>query len=143
MLIRDCSGGIVFCANQVLLIQNEKEEWSFPKGVIREDHEDDDIAIWRVKDESGVEARIIGLAGKTSYEFYSVTRKRPVANRIKWYIMVCDTPDASPNLQQGFLDAKFLPIEEAIQTVTYSQDRSLLTLAYQKYKELNEDFDEF
>jgi len=46
--------------------------------------------------------------------------------------MVCDTPDASPNLQQGFLDAKFLPIEEAIQTVTYSQDRSLLTFSLSK-----------
>ena len=37
MLIRDCAGGIVFFENQVLLIQNEKSEWSFPKGVIRDD----------------------------------------------------------------------------------------------------------
>lgn len=133
----------MFCADQVLLIQNDKRDWSFPKGVIREDHGEDDIAIWRVKDESDVEARIIGLAGKTSYEFYSATRKSPVANRIKWYIMVCDQPIAKPNLEQGFLNAKFLPIDEAINTVTYSQDKSLLALAYQKYKELNEDFDEF
>lgn len=76
MLIRDCSGGIVFYKDQVLLIQNEKGEWSFPKGIIRGDNEADDIAIWRVKDESDVDARIIGLAGKTSYEFYSITRKK-------------------------------------------------------------------
>ncbi|HHT24088.1 MAG TPA: NUDIX domain-containing protein [Clostridiaceae bacterium] len=143
MLIRNCSGGIVFCKDQVLLIQNEKEEWSFPKGVIRGDNESDDIAIWRVKDESNVDARIIGLAGRTSYEFYSITRKKPVANRIKWYIMVCDDLKASPNTEQGFLAAKFLPIDEALKTITYSQDRSLLILANQKYKELNEGFDEF
>ena len=58
MLIRDCSGGIVFCKDRVLLIQNEKKEWSFPKGVIRGDNEAM-ILQSGVKDESGVDARII------------------------------------------------------------------------------------
>ena len=141
MLIRNCSGGLVFYGDQILIIQNEKEEWSFPKGVVRDN--DDDTALWRVKDESGVDARIIGMAGKTSYEFYSISRKRPVANRIKWYIMVCDEPVAQANHEQGFLDARFMRIDEAFNKVTYSQDKSLLTLAYQKYKELNEDFNDF
>lgn len=142
MLIRDCAGGIVFCADQVLLIQNEKSEWGFPKGVIRDNEAADDVAIWRVKDESDVDARIIALAGKTSYEFFSLTRKRPVANRIKWYLMICDQPIAKPNTEQGFQAASFLPIEEAMNKVTYSQDRSLLMLANQKYRELNEDLNE-
>lgn len=142
MLIRDCAGGIVFCANQVLLIQNEKSEWGFPKGVIRDGDTPDDVAIWRVKDESDIDARIIALAGKTSYEFFSITRRRPVANRIKWYLMVCDEPIAKANTEQGFLAAKFLPIEEAIKQVTYSQDRSLLMLASQKYRELSEDLND-
>ncbi len=137
MLIRDCAGGIVFCEEKVLLIENDKGEWSFPKGVIR-DEEADKTAVWRVKDETGIDARIISLAGKTSYEFYSLSRKMPVSNRIKWYLMVCDTETPVPNTEQGVLDANFFPIEEAIERVTYSQDKSLLMLAIQQYKEMNE-----
>ncbi|HHT62421.1 MAG TPA: NUDIX hydrolase, partial [Clostridia bacterium] len=35
MLFRQCAGGIVFFNDKVLLLQNEKNEWVFPKGVIR------------------------------------------------------------------------------------------------------------
>lgn len=138
MLIRNCAGGIVFYENQVLLIQNDKEEWSFPKGVIRYDDSDDEVAVWRVKEEAGVNSRIIALAGRTSYEFYSLSRKKPVANRIIWYLMVADSAEAEPNLEEGVFKARFFPIEEAVERVTYSQDKSLLSLAIQKYKELNE-----
>lgn len=138
MLIRDCAGGIVFNQNCVLLIQNEKGEWSFPKGAIRED-EVDEVAVSRVKEETGIEARIIALAGKTSYEFYSLSRKRPVGNRIKWFLMVSDMDRPIPNLEEGIIDAKFFSLEEAFEKVTYSQDKSLLTLAVQKYQEIADE----
>ncbi|NLZ71504.1 MAG: NUDIX domain-containing protein [Clostridiaceae bacterium] len=141
MLIRDCAGGIVFFENQVLLIQNEKSEWSFPKGVIRDDDPDDEVATWRVKDEADVEARIVALAGRTSYEFYSLSRKKPVANRIIWYLMVSDSDHVIANKTQGIVEAKFFPINEALEKVTYSQDKSLLTLAIQKLKEINEEIE--
>ena len=37
----------------------------------------------------------------------------------------------------GFTDGDFFPIEQAMETITYSQDRSLVSVAYQKYKELD------
>lgn len=138
MLFRNCAGGIVFCGNKVLIIKNDKGEWGFPKGVIRDNDESEEVAVWRVKDETNVEARIISLAGRTSYEFYSLSRKKPVANRIKWYLMVSDTTDTEVNLSQDFQEAIFLPIEEAMNKITYTQDKSLLTLAQQKYNEINE-----
>ncbi len=138
MLLRNCAGGIVFCKNDVLLLKNEKGEWSFPKGVIREDDDPEEIAVWRVKDETDVNARIIAHAGRTSYEFYSLSRKKPVANRIRWYLMISDSRETNVNTEQGFQEAAFFPFAEALNKVTYSQDKSLLTLANQIYKELNE-----
>ena len=136
MLVRNCSGGIVFTGDKVLLLQNEKHEWIFPKGVIRTGDFPDDVATRRVLLEAGVKARIISSAGRTNYEFYSISRQRPVCNKIVWYIMTAESAEAAPNTSQNFLGGGFYPVDEALEMVTYSQDKSLLMLSYQKYKEL-------
>ena len=41
-----------------------------------------------------------------------------------------------PNTEENILSAKFFDVQVAMDKVTYSQDRSLLLMAYQKYKEL-------
>ncbi len=136
MLVRNCSGGIVFSGDKVLLLQNEKHEWVFPKGVIRNGELPDEVAVHRVLLEAGVRARIIASAGRTNYEFYSISRQRPVCNKIVWYIMKSDQAEAKPNEAQNFSDGGFYPVDVALDKVTYSQDKSLLMLSYQKYKEL-------
>ncbi len=136
MLVRNCSGGIVFCGDKVLILQNDKHEWIFPKGVIRSQAQPEEVALSRVQVEAGVEARIIASAGRTNYEFYSLTRQRPVCNKITWYIMSTDKEEAVPNPAQDFISAEFIDVDVALERVTYSQDKSLLMLSFQKYKEL-------
>jgi hypothetical protein len=36
--------------------------------------------------------------------------------------------------EQGFTDGDFFPIEQALEKITYTQDRELLAGAYEKYK---------
>lgn len=136
MLVRNCAGGVVFYQDKVLLLMNEKHEWVFPKGVMRTGDSPDELALRRVQLEAGVNARIISSAGRTNYEFYSISRQRPVANKIIWYIMVAETGAVKPSEVQNFYDGGFFTIEEAMEKVTYSQDKSLLMLSFQKYKEL-------
>lgn len=135
MLIRNCAGGVVFYDNKVLILKNEKGEWIFPKGVIRNGDFPDNVATDRVNVEAGVNAEIIGSSGRTNYEFYSVTRQRPVCNKIVWYVMKADDDKCAPNKEQNFVDGGFYPVEEALEMITYSQDKSLLMLSFQKYKE--------
>ncbi|MHB1485846.1 MAG: NUDIX domain-containing protein [Saccharofermentanales bacterium] len=135
MLIRNCAGGIVFHGNKVLLLKNDKGEWVFPKGAIRTGDFPDTVALNRVEMEAGVRAKIISSAGRTNYEFFSVTRQRPVCNKIVWYIMESDDDECVPNEAQNFMDGGFFPVEKALDTVTYSQDKSLLMLSFQKYRE--------
>lgn len=136
MLVRNCAGGVVFNKDKVLLLMNEKHEWVFPKGVMRSGDFPDEVAVKRVLAEAGVKARIISAAGRTNYEFYSISRQRPVANKIVWYIMTTDDEQVNPSEVQNFSDGGFFAVDEAIEKVTYSQDKSLLMLSYQKYKEL-------
>ncbi len=136
MLVRNCSGGVVFYEDTVLLLKNEKDEWCFPKGVIRSVEKPDDVALERVSYEAGVKARILSPAGRTNYEFYSITRQKPVCNKIVWYIMQAENPTVTPNPSQNFSDGRFFSIKDALEKVTYSQDKSLLMMSFQRYKEL-------
>ena len=136
MLIRNCTGGIVFNGEKVLMIENDKHEWAFPKGVIRVNQKLTEVVVRRVKLETGVDAKVVAPCGKTHYEFYSITRRKPVHNNISWFIMKTDDVKPVANKEENILNAKFFDIQVAMEKVTYSQDKSLLLMAYQKYKEL-------
>ncbi|HMM05754.1 MAG TPA: NUDIX hydrolase [Clostridiales bacterium] len=137
MIFRECAGGIIFHGDKVFLLQNEKGEWVFPKGVIRHGKTSTAVALARVKEESNIDASILSAVGETSYEFYSITRNAPVCNRIVWFLMTTDTPDFVINKDHTpFQDGGFFSIIDAFDKVTYSQDKSLLNIAYRKLKEL-------
>lgn len=139
MLFRNCAGGVVFNKDKVLILKNHKDEWVLPKGAIRNGNISVETAKSRVKTEAGVEAEIVSPAGETSYEFYSISRKKPVCNQITWFIMKADSDTAKVNKDEGFKLAGFFPIDEAIERITYSQDKSLVNLSYKKYKRLCAD----
>jgi len=136
MLFRNCAGGVVFNNDKVLILKNEKGEWVLPKGIVRKGNMPAETAKNRVKMETGVEGEIISSAGETSYEFFSLTRQKPVCNQITWYIMHTDDEVPSVNKEEGFVHGGFFPIQEAIDKITYSQDKSLINLSYKKYKKL-------
>jgi 8-oxo-dGTP pyrophosphatase MutT (NUDIX family) len=135
MLVRNCAGGVVFSGEKVFLLKNEKNEWVLPKGIIRNGDFPDEVARKRVKEETGIDAEIISTAGNTNYEFFSVTRQRPVCNKITWYIMKSLNDNFEINKEESFSDGGYFPIDEAISRITYSQDRSLINLSYKKYRE--------
>lgn len=139
MIVRNCAGGVVFYANQVFILQNEKGEWVLPKGKIRDDELAADTATSRVEIEAGLDAEILSTAGETCYEFFSVSRQQPICNQIIWYIMNALSKKFEINKVEGFLDGGFFPIEEALEKISYSQDRSLVSLSYRKYKEMMKD----
>ena len=136
MIFRECAGGIIFNDDKVFLLQNEKGEWVFPKGVIRHGKSSTAVALERVKKEAGIDASILSAVGETSYEFYSITRHAPVCNRIVWFLMTTGSSDFDISEDDNVLDGGFFNIIDAFDKVTYSQDKSLLNIAYRKLKEL-------
>jgi 8-oxo-dGTP pyrophosphatase MutT (NUDIX family) len=135
MLVRNCAGGVVFLGDKVFLLKNEKGEWVLPKGVIHNGDIANEVALQRVKEETGIMAEIVSSAGRTNYEFFSVTRQKPVCNKITWYIMKSQDENYSINKEENFTDGGFFPIDDAIGRVTYSQDKSLLNLSFKKFQE--------
>jgi len=136
MLIRNCAGGVVFNGDKVFLLKNEKDEWVLPKGVIRNGDLPHEVAVRRVKIETGITAEIVLTGGQTNYEFFSLSRKKPVCNRITWYVMKALSDDFSVSEEEGFRDGGYFSIEEAMEKITYSQDKALVRLCYEKYNEI-------
>ena len=138
MIVRNCAGGIVFRGDKVLLVCNDKHEWGFPKGVVRSSERSKltDLVSKRIKEETGIDTVALAPCGKTSYEFYSITRSKPVHNNISWFVMSAKEGDIVITPETGTVGARFENVEKALNRITYSQDKALLMMAYQKYREL-------
>jgi len=134
MIVRHCAGGVVFYANKVLLVKNDRGEWTLPKGKIYQNELKYSSAVLRVKDETGVDANILETAGNTMYQFFSRSRQQEVCNAITWYIMQADSNKYT--LNDEFTDGGFYKVKEAIDMLTHSQEKSLVDISYKKYKEL-------
>lgn len=143
MIVRNCAGGVVFHGDRVFILKNDKGYWVLPKGKIRNGLLPTETAISRVKYETGVSANIVSTAGETSYEFFSLSRKQEVYNKIIWYIMEACCPNYKVNKEEGFKDGGFYPVDKAIDMLTHNQDKSLVSLSYKRYLDIkNEEIDE-
>ncbi|MCX7920921.1 MAG: NUDIX domain-containing protein [Clostridia bacterium] len=135
MLVRNCAGGVVFSGNRVLLLKDENGEWVLPKKVIRGDDLANEVLLRSVKEEAGLSAEIISTLGSTNYEYIYVTRQKPVCNKITWYIMKSLEEDKIDK-EESYADKCFFDVEEAMNRIACSQDKSLLSLSFNKLKEM-------
>ena len=131
--IRSCAGGVVFHDADVFLLMNDRGEWVMPKGVIRNRNRSNDVALWRVEDEAGIHAHIIGIAGNTRFDFFSEHRGKDVSNRIQWFAMEADDENYHISFEQGFLNGGYYPIDRAREMLTHDCDRDILDAAYRIY----------
>ncbi|WP_353097811.1 NUDIX domain-containing protein [Tissierella praeacuta] len=121
------------------MLKNDKNEWVLPKGKIRNEQLPPETATTRVEYETGVkDPKIVSSAGETAYEFYSFSRNQAVCNKIIWYIMESEDEEYKVNFEERFKEGGFYPVEKAIEMITYSQDKSLVSLAYKKYLEFKD-----
>lgn len=137
MIVRHCAGGVVFYANKVLLIKNDRGEWTLPKGKIFNGELKTESAILSVKQETGIEGTVLGVAGDSMYEFFSRSRQQQVCNSVTWYIM--ETSDTNCVLNKELLDGGFFKIKDAIEQLTHKKEKSLVEISYKKYKELKKE----
>ena len=141
MIVRYCAGGVVFYANKVLLVKNDRGEWTLPKGKIHQDELKHSSAVSRVKDETGVEASILETAGNTMYQFFSRSRQQEVCNAITWYIMQTDSNNYV--LKDEFTDGGFYKVKEAINNTDKLKKMNKNSMKFLKNLSWEKTTDEF
>lgn len=135
MILRRCAGGVVFYANKVLLVRNDRNEWTLPKGKIGDKDLPNKIAPAKVKKETGINAKVLDMAGDTVYEFYSRSRQQEVCNAIVWYIMESEDTNCNAN-EDEVVEAGFFRVKDALEMLTHNKEKSLVDISYRKYKNL-------
>lgn len=125
------AGGIVFNdEGKVLVVQNSSSlNWGFPKGRIEPGQTTKEAALREVKEEGGVEAEIIEKVGDTKYVFVDKWGDGQKAFKIVTiYLMKYRSGDPEDH-DYEISEAKWCGIDEALKTLSFSSDKTLLKKA--------------
>lgn len=109
-----------------LLIQHENGgHWSFPKGHVENDETEVETALREIKEETGINVRLnTDLRLKTSYLV-----KEDVEKEVIYFIGLAND-DKIQRQEIEVTDYQWLNYEEALELITYSSDKALLSQAH-------------
>ncbi|MDF2522750.1 MAG: hydrolase [Clostridiales bacterium] len=136
MLVRNCAGGIVFSGDKVLLIKGADGDWQLPKGIVRSGDLANEVVLRKIRDEVGITSEIVSVSGQTHYEISSVSRVKPICNRITWYILRSQNVELENTSDPDKTDTCFFDLDHAMNLVTNNQDRAILNLSFKQFKQL-------
>ena len=116
------SGGVVFYANQVLILQYKDGTWTFPKGHVEAGETEQQAARREVLEEAGVSAQILEQLGETRY-----INNRGEPREVVWFDM--DAQSDATKLENTFMNGGFFALERARELLSFPEDRDLLERA--------------
>ncbi|MDR1209773.1 MAG: NUDIX hydrolase [Clostridiales bacterium] len=133
-------GGVVIHRDKILLLYKNQcgkyIGWVLPKGTL-EPGESHKQTAWReVREEAGVNARIVKYIGKTRYSFKGASDV--VDKTVHWYLMRAMSFHCQPQAEEYFADAGFYKRHEAIHLLKFSDERQILSRALAVYDSLRE-----
>jgi len=99
--------------------------WSLPKGWVEKGEEPEQTAIREVREETGLNTRVLRKIDEISYQFYSHADHDRVSKTVHLFLLEClggNTADHDTEVEE----ARWFPIEEAGQWLTYKNERDAL-----------------
>ncbi len=115
------AGGVLFKDEEVLLIKNISNVWTFPKGNIERGEEPQETAIREVREETSVTGRVVTYIGSINY-WYTLKGER-VFKTVYYYLM--EYVEGEPKPSWEVKDARFFPALEAAKIIKYRGDKEI------------------
>lgn len=118
------AGGVAY----FLLIRDPYENWGLPKGHVERGEVAEETALREVREETGIDALdLVEPLGTIDWFF----REGPdlIHKYCHFFLMVTDTERTEPQLDEGITECVWLPIGEALATLTYDNARGVLETA--------------
>src|SRR5581483_7148831 len=108
------AGGIIVWRDRVVLRRTLLGEWVFPKGWVDPGENLRQTAVREVREETGVQAEIVGDAGVAAYEADGETRA------VAYFLMrVTDSPEWA---EHAGVDAAAYPVGEVENVLTFENN---------------------
>jgi len=111
-----------------LLIRDSYRNWGFPKGHLEEGEQPAQAAIREVAEETGVAA--LELRGEIeTIDWYFRFRGRLIHKVCHFYLMETASTATCPQRAEGITACRWMPIAEALQTISYANAKTVLQRA--------------
>ncbi len=134
------AGGVVFRRTTengtvFLLIRDSYRNWGFPKGHVEQGEERADAARREVAEETGLDD--LSLRGPVQdIDWFFRFRGRLIHKTCAFFLMESAGGEPCPQRDEGITACRWLPLEEALRTVSYANAREVLRTAGRLVAEL-------
>jgi len=134
------AGGVIFrnpegMSEIALVSVKGGAAWCLPKGLIDSGETPEMAAVREVREETGLNGRIIEKLGDISYWYYIRGENTKCRKTVSFYLMEYvsgDTADHDAEVDS----AQWLTLDTARETVTYRGDRSIIEKAIMRLEEM-------
>ncbi|MBM7614213.1 NUDIX hydrolase [Alkaliphilus hydrothermalis] len=128
------AGGVVIFGNAILMLKKYNGDWVLPKGKVEEDEKFEDTAIREVYEEAGVKVEIIEYLGKIHFTFKNSWEDNDrIYKTVHWFLMQSKTIDCIPQREEGFVEAKFIHINRAVESAKHQDEKEIIEKALNIY----------
>lgn len=124
------AGGVVVFGNAILLLRKYNGDWVLPKGRVEKDERLQEAALREVSEETGVYAEIERYLGEIHYTYkenWDETNR--IHKTVHWYMMKSKNMETVPQKEEGFVDAKYIHMDKAIEIAKYHDEREIIKVA--------------
>src|SRR5438094_9843614 len=126
---RISSGGVVVrragAGYEVALIRVARADgdaWALPKGWIEKGEDLEQTAVREVREETGLDAKVLRKLGEITYEFYSKADRSRIVKTVHLFLMEWlggDTADHDDEVEE----VRWFPLEDALRMMPYKTER--------------------
>lgn len=136
MVTEVSAGGVLCDKGDVFVLRKPNGEWVMPKGHVEPDETPEQAAVREVFEEAGLRAYVVSEIGQTQYRFRLASGevRRKV---VHWYLMAVDAREF--RIESTFEEGVFLPVEDALRTLTFENDREIVRQAAEEQARIEAD----
>ena len=131
-VIETSAGGVIYRWREgrahVLLIRDAYQHWGFPKGHVEQTETAADAALREVEEETGLNCLRLGPRLQT-IDWFSRFRGKLIHKYCHFYLIESPEGDTCPQREEGITECIWLPLDEAISSISYDNAREVLRLA--------------
>ena len=128
-------GGVVIHKGKILLLyknQNGKYVgWVLPKGTVEKNETFRETAIREIKEEAGVDAKIVRYIGKTQYTFKGADEI--ISKTVHWHLMIAASYQCKPQAEEFFTDVGYYKKHEAYHLLKFHDEKQIMSKACMEY----------
>jgi 8-oxo-dGTP pyrophosphatase MutT (NUDIX family) len=132
---RISSGGVVFrpagTTHEVALIRVARADghaWVLPKGWVERGEDLEQTAVREVREETGLDAKILRKLGEIMYEFYSKADRSRVLKTVHLFLLECLGGDTAHH-DDEVEEVRWFSLDDAVKTLTHKNERDMLEKA--------------